>query len=297
METIKSDTEGGFNAFIDEQRTGSRRRPGHAGAVRHRLRRRLREPADRRGPAAGAAAAGDDRAVRRARQADHRRRRRAGRHARRRAARQRGRRRADRRARELQPGMDPRRGQRGDPPSGTRVLLGFHVPRRQHGCRRDRRSSSASRPTGRSPATPTVGRARSTAWRSNARATTCRAAVSTGGQPRSQGFSDGGPRRLPRRPQDSDGRGQARRAGRSGRPSSTPPTDRSVAVDDGTVKVWKGIRYAARTGRLSCGGARPSRRSAWSEPADATTGGAGVPAADGPEDPDRPRARRRVTTA
>ena len=48
MQSIKSDIEGGFAAFIDEQRKAARRVPGEPGPVRRRLRGRLRRPPARR---------------------------------------------------------------------------------------------------------------------------------------------------------------------------------------------------------------------------------------------------------
>ena len=46
MESIKSDTEGGFNAFIDGQRNEPLDVRVTLGAVRHRVRGRVRQPAD-----------------------------------------------------------------------------------------------------------------------------------------------------------------------------------------------------------------------------------------------------------
>ena len=51
MSSIKTDTEGGFAAFIDEQRGVDRDVPSHVGAVRHRVRRGVRRACAHRGAA------------------------------------------------------------------------------------------------------------------------------------------------------------------------------------------------------------------------------------------------------
>ena len=64
-------------------------------------------------------------------------------------------------------------------------------------------------------------------------------------------------------------------------PSSTPATDPSVALDDGTFKAWKGIRYAAApAGELRW--RAPQAPQPWTEPADATRVG---PVCPQPTDP------------
>ena len=105
MQSIKSDIEGGFAAFVDEQRKAPGDCLANLVAVRRRLRGRLRRPAARRRTAARPAAAQHDRPARRDGPADHRRRREARRDPRGRAAGHRDRRDHDRRPGERQQGV------------------------------------------------------------------------------------------------------------------------------------------------------------------------------------------------
>ena len=58
-------------------------------------------------------------------------------------------------------------------------------------------------------------------------------------------------------------------------------------IDDGRVRVWKGIRYAAApVGDLRFRAPEPPER--WTEVADATEFGAGLPATGSSTLPDRP---------
>ena len=109
-----------------------------------------------------------------------------------------------------------------------------------------------------------------------------------------------GPRASPeddRRAAQGDGDGGGRhRGGCATSPSSTPPYGPVRGVDDGTVKVWKGIRYAAPpAGELRWRAPQPP--DAWTEVADATAGRTGLPATDRSRGSRSTSARRRATTA
>ena len=276
MEAVKSDTEGGFNAFIDEQRG----EPGEARVTlaqfdtEYEVVYANRPIADV--PRAGAAAARRHGALRRVGPTDHRRGRRVGRAARGRAARARSSSSSSPTVTRTRARVDARGGQRGDQAPGERVLLGLRLPRRQHGRRRGRRRARLRRRP-----VDDVGRhdggVASARWR---RPQQLRVPQRRGRPPDAagagllRGRSGGGTGRA-------SGDGEDPRHGSVDRPVVDTTHGPVRGVDDGTVKAWQGIRYAAPpVGELRWRAPEPPQR--WTEPADATRVG---PVCPQPTDP------------